>query len=606
MLAGNLARAHRTSIVPVASGQLHPLTSVRLLRVADPERRERHGRVRDLRFVSGGLFCVVTRRRSAYWHSTINHDVEYRVRSARDRSPLLEEEGFMLSASCRQLRWSQRLNNGPTHPRWRSVAAVLCGVTMIVVACKSQSGSPPAESGFVGERVPHASRVVVFVHGVLGSKDTWTAKNGAYWPEMLKSDPTFRSVDVFDYEYDSPLLASGLSIDELADDLRRVAMHHEIFTKHKDVVFLCHSMGGLVVRAFLLKYREFAPQVSMIYFFATPTTGSSLAQVAAVTRAKNRQFKDMNKWTDNAYVGNLVLGWQAAQFPIMSYCAYEGRDTDHFRVVEQQSATNLCNMPIDPIDRDHIDIVKPENASQPPYIAFKNAYIDATARAHRAAVQRLVNADSPEAFMTVFDSVFASIDQNNAPAVFDLNRRLTSDYNPLAEKAWNPSRKREELNRLSQRDQTKLDVLKKEVAFVAGKVGATLKSLSTAEEYDLHSMSLWNSDLRDANLRSANLTAANLSEADLRNTDLTGASMTDANLFRVDLDGANLGDITKYRGATFDETAWWHANHVSRPLLQYLIENYPYKPHTAYAGRRLSSQSDYEAAKARLQQSTPD
>ena len=40
-------------------------------------------------------------------------------------------------------------------------------------------------------------RVIVFVHGVIGMPvETWTARNGAYWPSLLKQDADFGLSDL--------------------------------------------------------------------------------------------------------------------------------------------------------------------------------------------------------------------------------------------------------------------------------------------------------------------------------------------------------------------------------------------------------------------------
>jgi pimeloyl-ACP methyl ester carboxylesterase len=122
--------------------------------------------------------------------------------------------------------------------------------------------------------------------------------------------------------------ASRFSIDELADNLRVALDSHSVFLSHKEVVFISHSMGGLVVRAFLLKYQslKYPAQVPMIYFLATPTTGSELAQLAKLLLVRNPQISDLLPWRDASDVGNLVRNWNAAKFGVRSYCAYEKQD----------------------------------------------------------------------------------------------------------------------------------------------------------------------------------------------------------------------------------------------------------------------------------------
>ena len=50
-------------------------------------------------------------------------------------------------------------------------------------------------SGFSSKRAEAEGlkpRVIVFVHGLHGDRDTWRASNGAYWPQMVQSDPHFQ------------------------------------------------------------------------------------------------------------------------------------------------------------------------------------------------------------------------------------------------------------------------------------------------------------------------------------------------------------------------------------------------------------------------------
>lgn len=282
---------------------------------------------------------------------------------------------------------SPEQNGAPgDRPRWLFIATGIGLAAAIVLAAlwlwpwaESEPSLPTGTSGYVGDRRPGAERAIVFVHGILGdAKATWTATNGVYWPQLLKDDDAFRADDVFVYDYASPLVASTFSVDELADNLRLALDSSAVFQSHKEVVFISHSMGGLVVRAFLLKYQgqKYPVQVPMIYFLSTPTTGAELAQLAKLVVAQNPQISDLLPWKDASYVGNLVRNWNAAKFAIRSYCAYEKQDVLGTRVVDEQSATHSCTERLDPMNRDHIGIAKPVSATDDPYLAVKTAYLE--------------------------------------------------------------------------------------------------------------------------------------------------------------------------------------------------------------------------------------
>jgi hypothetical protein len=145
-------------------------------------------------------------------------------------------------------------------------------------------------------------------------------------------------------------------------------------------------MGGLVTRALLTKYQQFGPRTKFIYFFATPTTGSQLAQIGRLL-SRNPQLGGMLPMDSDrdGYLSNLQLAWLAAGFSTRSYCAYENQPTTVGIVVTQASASNLCTKRLDPIDRDHIQIVKPESDKDLPFLVLRSAFAEESKQGLRKA-----------------------------------------------------------------------------------------------------------------------------------------------------------------------------------------------------------------------------
>ena len=56
-------------------------------------------------------------------------------------------------------------------------------------------------------------------------------------------------------------------------DVKRCGAGLALFDDPPEMILVCHSMGGPVTRALLLKYQQLAAEVPMICFFSTPTTG---------------------------------------------------------------------------------------------------------------------------------------------------------------------------------------------------------------------------------------------------------------------------------------------------------------------------------------------
>lgn len=256
-----------------------------------------------------------------------------------------------------------------------------------------------------------ADTVIVFVHGVLGdSVSTWTNDNKAYWPELLTKDRAFDGTDIYVYQYPTSANAT-LSIDELAENMR-LMLDTSGVSSHSRIVFLVHSMGGLVTRAYLLKNRRVADRVAFIYFFSTPTTGSEMAGLAALV-LRNPQIRNMQILQPAGYLADLQRQWLAARFSIPSYCAYESRATYGLQIVTQASASNLCNQRLDPIDADHITIVKPADENDTPYLAFKSAFHEVISS---SGLRPKATFDIYPAFKPVYDFFSSELGRPRGPA----------------------------------------------------------------------------------------------------------------------------------------------------------------------------------------------
>ncbi|MDP9177680.1 MAG: alpha/beta hydrolase [Gemmatimonadota bacterium] len=257
---------------------------------------------------------------------------------------------------------------------------------------------PRATGGYV--RGPGGKRVIVFVNGLFGDAlSTWTNTNGAYWPAMIAHDPDFDSVDVYVHNFQSPKLARAQQIQDLASRLKDFLLTDRVLD-HDEIVFIAHSMGGLVTRAFLLKQRSRPQKTPMLYFFATPTAGANVTEIARHL-SENPQLKDMQPLSDGGYVKTLREDWlQTSDDPslnypnaIASFCAYEILDVWNVRIVSELSATYLCNRSTRAVRAHHIGIVKPAGIGDDPYVFFKAAYVSTfgqTARTMSRTVTRAI------------------------------------------------------------------------------------------------------------------------------------------------------------------------------------------------------------------------
>jgi triacylglycerol esterase/lipase EstA (alpha/beta hydrolase family) len=133
----------------------------------------------------------------------------------------------------------------------------------------------------------------VFVHGLRGgSRKTWSASPSPahYWPkEWLPNDSDFRHVRIHSFGYNSDWLdrrENLLNIHDFGQSLIEEIQNSPNIrrTKNTRIVFIGHSMGGLVIKKACIlsrtdpSFNELGARIHSIYFLATPHRGSDLVQ----------------------------------------------------------------------------------------------------------------------------------------------------------------------------------------------------------------------------------------------------------------------------------------------------------------------------------------
>jgi hypothetical protein len=268
--------------------------------------------------------------------------------------------------------------NVAKHPFLSICAAVLCFLLTLQTPGCSESKPRHTRSGYVRE-VADAEGVIVFLHGFTGNAvETWTnSETGAYWPELLTTDPTFNDFNIYVHEYTTSLGGRVLSPDELGSQMQQDFTAKRVLS-HRRLIFLCHSLGGIALRGYLLKFREPQhPPVAFAYFFGTPSEGTAIANLASKLWKDNPQIDAIKEITRTSYLADQLRNWKAAQFTFPSYAAYETLPTFGSIVVPLASVTALTNRDPVPLEFNHIDIVKPRAIQDDRrYDAFRNAFVE--------------------------------------------------------------------------------------------------------------------------------------------------------------------------------------------------------------------------------------
>ncbi len=159
-------------------------------------------------------------------------------------------------------------------------------------------------------RAQNQAATVVFVHGILSSgEQCWRHKNGTYWPELLKNEPQIESLGIYVYSYQTSFSSGSYSLSDVVDDLKEHLITLDQVLDRSQIIFVCHSMGGIVVRKFLVEREHDLLDRKIevgLYLVASPSLGSDyanwlqpVARFAGHAQAKALQFSQDNQWLND-------------------------------------------------------------------------------------------------------------------------------------------------------------------------------------------------------------------------------------------------------------------------------------------------------------------
>jgi pimeloyl-ACP methyl ester carboxylesterase len=238
--------------------------------------------------------------------------------------------------------------------------------------------------------------VIVFVHGVLSDATTaWTNNDPpepTFWPcLLLDDDKYFAESNLYVHAYPTTLSDSP-SIDEVAERLYRDLRNAGTFDRgvfgHRNVSFVAHSMGGLVVSRMLMR-QDFArgdlERIRLVMFYGTPGNGAEIAEIGRRLTG-GKQFAEMSNPTD---LQPWTARFNSTPWPFNRVCLAEGADMGPMRwlpswmnplsvrVVGPASAAALCNGKA-PIlaGFDHSSLVKPTPQRIEPHRRLRLEYGD--------------------------------------------------------------------------------------------------------------------------------------------------------------------------------------------------------------------------------------
>ena len=304
---------------------------------------------------------------------------------------------------------------------------------------------------------------VIFVHGLDGdARTTWHPKErpDAFWPAWLGADVP--AVGVWSLGYAVSASAWKGHAMPLADRATNALQQLKLDKiGRRPVVFVCHSLGGLLVKQMLRNASDFgnpawkaiAAQTKAVVFLSTPHSGADLASwiqyIGGLLRttvsveeleAHHPRLRELNLWYRS----------HVADFDLATEVYYEKRPVAGILVVNETTADpGIVGVVPVPVDEDHVSICKPASKDSLIYRSVKCLVEDIVAAtrppAAKPPLKNHVTASQPPT-ETPADSDFGQVK-------IDLCRRLGGDWQLLADyfriepadrarfdKGWEPQR----------------------------------------------------------------------------------------------------------------------------------------------------------------------
>jgi hypothetical protein len=162
------------------------------------------------------------------------------------------------------------------------------------------------EGTWISKPARDATTSVVFVHGILSSGEAcWRHANGTFWPDLVSRDESIKGTGVYVFSYKTGFFSGTYRLGDVVDALKE-HMRLDGVMNSRRIVFVCHSMGGLVARRFVVqRATELIESRTSIGLFlvASPSLGSSyanwlspLARFFDHSQADALRFEQNNAW----------------------------------------------------------------------------------------------------------------------------------------------------------------------------------------------------------------------------------------------------------------------------------------------------------------------
>lgn len=224
----------------------------------------------------------------------------------------------------------------------------------------------------------HPELDIIFLHGLAGDRfSTWTNAAEELWPRLIAD--TFTTCRVYTCGFKSSRTAGlkageGTSIMDLGSLVADGLICRELLAPK--TLFICHSLGGLVVKQMLRKcsdsadsdFNELGRSCVGVAFLATPHQGSKFASTlnTIFSNGASKQLSQLTDTEEELISLNEFFRSHVGRRDIAVKSFYETQKTWGVQIVDKVSGNpGIYGSDPIPVEADHISICKPETSDAP-------------------------------------------------------------------------------------------------------------------------------------------------------------------------------------------------------------------------------------------------
>jgi hypothetical protein len=281
---------------------------------------------------------------------------------------------------------------------------------------------------------PKSKTTFVFAHGIFSSSqgcwlrdDANGPKRTAFWPDLVASDPRLENPSVYLGGYFTAADSGAYGIRDCAAQLFRNlsipdTTYKQTVIDSDNIIFVCHSTGGIVVRYMLLENAEqFRGKKVGLVLMASPSLGSDYAnyfgfladvynnRLAQQLRRDDPVLTDLDKRFKTfvySQQGFQLVGTEAWE---SKFILHKKWFPDTRRVVDEFSAARYFDSGTQIASVDHFSIVKPASIQDDSHVFLVNYYLTKYKRAKLTAVENETLYQRAEELLYSVSKIFLAV-----------------------------------------------------------------------------------------------------------------------------------------------------------------------------------------------------